>query len=133
MTSLPERGFARVTGDTELRERSLAHEFAQLGDREFTYGYIVGACVPTFPGRGRQKAIDGFAGCAAYGGASTFLVGRDSLADRLSITPQGAGGLVGHLLDFAAIILIKPYAPHKEPALYSWFCPAKPRRDQCLI
>jgi hypothetical protein len=66
--------------------------------------------------------IRAFAGCAAHKGESSFPVARNSLADRLSVTPQGAGVIVNHLEASGTIHLVQAYIQHKKPAIYRWFC-----------
>ncbi len=55
--------------------------------------------------------IRAFAGCAAYKGVCDFPIARDSLADRLFVSPQGAGEIVHRLIDIGVIVQTRAYVP----------------------
>jgi hypothetical protein len=69
------------------------------------------------------RIVRSFAGAAAHQGRHDYPVARDSLADRLAITPPGARGVIQRLVEIGAIIPTQAYCPHTQPARYRWFCP----------
>jgi hypothetical protein len=67
--------------------------------------------------------IRAFAGAALHNGCRDFAIARSSLADRLGITPPGAGDVIKNLIDAGVIDLVQPYQPHKISARFSWASP----------
>jgi hypothetical protein len=51
---------------------------------------------------------------------SEFPLSRASLADRVSITPQGAGYVIDRLIELGAIKKTVDAKPHSKPACYGW-------------
>jgi hypothetical protein len=68
------------------------------------------------------RIVWAFAGAAALKREDEFPVARDSLADRLSITPVGASHVIHVLVEAGAIRRTRPYQPQKRPAYYEWIC-----------
>ena len=68
------------------------------------------------------RIVWAFAGVAAKKGEPDFQIGRDSLADRLSITQAGASDVIRALVEAGAMRLTKPYKPHVSSARYEWIC-----------
>ena len=64
--------------------------------------------------------VHAFAGAAEYNKEKDFQISRASLADRLSITPPGAGDVIRKLWESKVIAPTKGYARHKESARFCW-------------
>jgi len=59
--------------------------------------------------------------CRSFAKLETeFQISQASLADRLSITPQGAGVVITKLIGVGALKRTAPARPHKRSALYRW-------------
>jgi hypothetical protein len=67
------------------------------------------------------RIIWAFAQAAAFTGKQEFPIGRDSLADRISVTSAGAACVIQNLCDFKAIEPTKPAVRHKSSARFCWF------------
>jgi hypothetical protein len=67
--------------------------------------------------------IRAFSGAALYKGCRDFAIVRSSLADRLGITPPGAGNVIQNLIDAGVIDLVQSCQPHKTSARFSWALP----------
>ena len=67
-----------------------------------------------------------FAGAARHNGKQEFPIGRDSLADRLSITPAGASDVIRVLANRGVIRQTKPHQPHTSSSQYTWTCSDEP-------
>ena len=63
-----------------------------------------------------------FAGVARYKSEHDFLIARNSLADRLSITPAGGSYVIQVLIDNGAIRSTEPYQRHVCSAQFMWIC-----------
>jgi hypothetical protein len=66
------------------------------------------------------RIVWAFAGAAEKNGRKDFPIGRDSLADRLSVTQAGASDIIRALIQAGAIRETRPYKPHKSLAHYRW-------------
>ncbi len=66
------------------------------------------------------RLIRSFAAVAAHNCQANFPLSRNSLADRLSITPQGAGGIVRFFVESRVIAPTQVYKPHRSCAYYQW-------------
>lgn len=64
--------------------------------------------------------IRAFAGAAEHEGKSDFAVSQASLADRLSVTPPGAGDIIRKLCKLNVIALTQGYIRHKQSARLRW-------------
>ena len=64
--------------------------------------------------------VRAFAGAAEHNKEKDFQISRASLADRLSITPPGAGDVIRKLWESKVIAPTKGYARHKESARFCW-------------
>ena len=67
--------------------------------------------------------IRAFAGAALHNGRRDFAISRSSLADRLGITPPGAGDVIRNLIEVGVIDLVQSCQPHKTSARFSWALP----------
>ena len=67
--------------------------------------------------------VRAFAGAAEYNGNKDFPISRASLADRLSITPPGARGVIQRLCEIKIIKPTQAYVIHKESARFCWLLP----------
>lgn len=76
-----------------------------------------------FPSENQQDAfviIYAFAALASERGEDDFPIGRDSLADRVSVQPQGAGYIIGELVAAGAIQKTREYQRNRACARYRW-------------
>ena len=64
--------------------------------------------------------VRAFAGLAELRGDNDFQISRASLADRLSMTPPGAGKVILKLRKESVIAPTQPCVIHKESARYCW-------------
>jgi hypothetical protein len=64
-----------------------------------------------------------FAGFAEQKREKDFQISRASLADRLSMTPPGAGKVIRKLCELNIIARTRPYVIQKESAHYCWLLP----------
>ena len=64
--------------------------------------------------------VRAFTGAAEHNKEKDFRISRASLADRLSITPPGAGDVIRKLWESKVIAPTKGYARHKESARFCW-------------
>ena len=64
--------------------------------------------------------VRAFAGAAEHNKEKDFQISRASLADRLRITPPGAGDVIRKLWESKVIAPTKGYARHKESARFCW-------------
>ena len=67
--------------------------------------------------------VRAFAGLAELRGDNDFQISRASLADRLSMTPPGAGKVIVKLRKETVIASTQPCVIHKESARYCWLLP----------
>ena len=72
------------------------------------------------------RLIQAFAVLAARQRDADFQIAQASLADRLSITPQGAGGVIRRLMELNVIERSQEYKPHQSPARYRWLKASDP-------
>ena len=63
--------------------------------------------------------VRAFARAAEHEGKRDFPISRASLADRLNITPPGAGGVIRKLCE-KVIAPTQDYVRHREPARFHW-------------
>ena len=96
---------AKVVNSLSPAERQV---FDALGSEHQREGFLI---------------VRAFANAAAHHGKPDFPIARASLADRLSITPPGAGVLIAKLCDFGVITPTQPYVRHKSSARYRWLLP----------
>jgi hypothetical protein len=61
-----------------------------------------------------------FAGAAEHNNEKDFQISRASLADRLSVTPPGAGDIIKKLRKSKAIAPTQGYVRHKQSARFRW-------------
>ena len=73
--------------------------------------------------QGGFRIVRSFAGAAAHRDEPDYPVARNSLADRLAITPPGARGVIQRLVEIGAIIPTQAYRAHTQSARHRWFCP----------
>jgi hypothetical protein len=64
--------------------------------------------------------VHAFAGAAGHDGKSDFAISRGSLADRLSVTPPGAGDVIRKLCELEIIAPTQCYVRHKAPGRFRW-------------
>src|SRR4029453_12434327 len=64
--------------------------------------------------------VHAFAGAAGHDGKSDFAISRASLADRLSVTPPGAGDVIRKLWELEIIAQTQCYVRHKAPGRFRW-------------
>jgi hypothetical protein len=67
--------------------------------------------------------VRAFAGLAELKKDNDFQISRASLADRLSMTPPGAGKVILKLRKETVIAPTQPCVIHKESARYCWLLP----------
>ena len=67
--------------------------------------------------------VRAFDGLAKLQGNNDFQVSRASLADRLSLTPPGAGDVIKKLCKEVIITQTQPCVVHRESARYRWLLP----------
>src|SRR6516162_2173974 len=75
------------------------------------------------------RIIWAFAKAAAYAGKPEFPVGRDSLADRIGVTPAGASVIIQVLVEAGAIRKTQEYHRHTHSARYIWQNPNRPNQS----
>jgi hypothetical protein len=68
--------------------------------------------------------VRAFAGTATHNGEKDFAIARASLADRLSITPPGATGVIQKLCESNVIAQTQPSVRHKKAARFCWLLPS---------
>jgi hypothetical protein len=64
--------------------------------------------------------VRAFAGAAEYNKEKDFKISQASLADRLNITPPGAGDVIRKLWESKVIAWTQSYVIHKESARFCW-------------
>jgi hypothetical protein len=74
--------------------------------------------------------VRAFAGLAELRGDNDFQISRASLADRLSMTPPGAGKVIVKLRKETVIAPTQPCVIHKESARYCWLLPRSEPKAQ---
>jgi len=74
--------------------------------------------------------VRAFAGLAEQRNEKDFQISRASLADRLSMTPPGAGKLISKLCGLGIIAQTQPCVIHKESARYCWSLPRSEPKAQ---
>jgi hypothetical protein len=74
--------------------------------------------------------VRAFAGYAEHQEEHDFQISRASLADRLSMTPPGAGEVIKKLCKLEIIAPTKPCVIHKESARYCWSLPRSEPKAQ---
>jgi hypothetical protein len=74
--------------------------------------------------------VRAFAGLAEQRKEKDFQISRASLADRLSMTPPGAGKVILKLRKEAVIASTQPCVIHKESARYCWLLPRSKLKAQ---
>lgn len=74
--------------------------------------------------------VRAFAGVAEHKKEKDFPVSRASLADRLSLTPPGAAGVIRKLCELKIIDRTQCPVTHKESARYCWLLP-RGKASQC--
>ncbi len=74
--------------------------------------------------------VRAFAGLAELRGNDDFQISRASLADRLSMTPPGAGKIILKLRKETVIAPTQPCVIHKESARYCWLLPRSEPKAQ---
>jgi DNA-binding MarR family transcriptional regulator len=67
--------------------------------------------------------VRAFAGVAEHKKEKDFPISRASLADRLSLTPPGAAGVIRKLCELKIIDRTQCPVTHKESARYCWLLP----------
>jgi hypothetical protein len=78
--------------------------------------------------------VRAFAGLAELRGDNDFQISPASLADRLSMTPPGAGKVILKLRKETVIAPTQPCVIHKESAHYCWLLPpSKPKAQLPLV
>jgi hypothetical protein len=78
--------------------------------------------------------VRAFAGLAELRGDNDFQISRASLADRLSMTPPGAGKVILKLRKETVIAPTQPCVIHKESARYCWLLPrSEPKAQRPLV
>jgi hypothetical protein len=77
--------------------------------------------------------VRAFAGLAERRKEKDFQISRASLADRLSMTPPGAGKVILKLRKEAVIASTQPCVIHKESARYCWLLPRSESKAQLPI
>jgi hypothetical protein len=66
------------------------------------------------------RIIWAFAGAAVHNGKQEFPIGRDSLADRLSITPPGAASVIQKLCEAKAVKQTQRPVRHRSAGRFCW-------------
>ena len=78
--------------------------------------------------------VRAFAGLAELRRDNDFQISRASLADRLSMTPPGAGKVILKLRKESVIAPTQPCVIHKESARYRWLLPrSEPKAQLPLV
>jgi hypothetical protein len=77
--------------------------------------------------------VRAFAGLAELRGDNDFQISRASLADRLSMTPPGAGKVILKLRKDNVIAPSRPCVVHRESARYLWLLPRSEPKAQLPI
>ncbi|MEY2485479.1 MAG: hypothetical protein QOH39_1127 [Verrucomicrobiota bacterium] len=70
--------------------------------------------------RAAFRIIRDFHRSASHSGHSEFPISRDSLAERLQMTGEGAGKLRVRFCKMGIIILVKSHIPNRQCAYYRW-------------
>jgi hypothetical protein len=76
--------------------------------------------------------VRAFAGFAEYKGNKDFLISRASLADRLDMTPPGAGKVIRKLCELKVIPQTQGCVRHKESARFCWLLPRDKAKGQLV-
>jgi hypothetical protein len=114
----------RTSLDEHLKEfeKAWTGEIKKIRDRFTAAEKAIYDHLHTEHQREAFRIIWAFAGAAAHKGEKDFPIVRDSLADRLGITPPGASEIIRLLIDKGAIRQTRTYQPHRHPAYYEWIC-----------
>jgi hypothetical protein len=111
---------------SSLEEHRLEFAIAWEGMREKLVGSLAAEEKQAFKALTSEHQREGFlivrafAGFAEYKKEKDFPISRASLADRLSLTPPGAAGVIRKLCELKIIDRTQGPVTHKESARYRW-------------